>query len=98
MTSNLDLIRAEIAAHQANAWARDLGYEPLYTAAPGARVALIGQAALLGQVGQAASLDAGSGPGSGFPNPPSAFLRFRASWASSRICRPFAVGRQLPSV
>ena len=44
MTSNLDRIRAEIAAHESNAWARDLGYEPLYSAAPGARIALIGQA------------------------------------------------------
>lgn len=44
MTSSLDRIRAEIAAHESNAWARDLGYEPLYSAAPGARIALIGQA------------------------------------------------------
>ncbi|MFC4628383.1 uracil-DNA glycosylase family protein [Promicromonospora alba] len=44
MTSNLDRIRAEIAAHESNAWARDLGYEPLYSAAAGARIALIGQA------------------------------------------------------
>lgn len=44
MTSNLDRIRAEIAAHESNAWARDLGYEPLYAAAPGARIALVGQA------------------------------------------------------
>jgi len=44
VTSNLDRIRAEIAAHESNAWARDLGYEPLYSAAPGARIALIGQA------------------------------------------------------
>ncbi len=44
MTSNLDRIRAEIVAHESNAWARELGYEPLYAAAPGARIALIGQA------------------------------------------------------
>ena len=44
MTSSLDRIRAEIVAHESNAWARELGYEPLYAAAPGARVALIGQA------------------------------------------------------
>ncbi|MCP2266021.1 uracil-DNA glycosylase family protein [Promicromonospora thailandica] len=44
MQTALDLIRAEIAAHPSNAWARDLGYEPLYAAAPGARVALVGQA------------------------------------------------------
>jgi uracil-DNA glycosylase len=42
--SNLDRIRAEIVAHESNAWARELGYEPLYAAAPGARIALIGQA------------------------------------------------------
>jgi uracil-DNA glycosylase len=44
MSSKLDRIRAEIIAHPSNAWARDLGYAPLYTAAPGARIALIGQA------------------------------------------------------
>ncbi|MEV0950443.1 uracil-DNA glycosylase family protein [Promicromonospora sp. NPDC050249] len=44
MRSNLDRIRAEIVAHESNAWARELGYEPLYSAAPGARIALIGQA------------------------------------------------------
>jgi uracil-DNA glycosylase len=44
MRSNLDRIRAEIVAHPSNAWAQDLGYEPLYSAAPGARIALIGQA------------------------------------------------------
>jgi uracil-DNA glycosylase len=44
MRSNLDRIRAEIVAHESNAWARELGYEPLYAAAPGARIALIGQA------------------------------------------------------
>lgn len=44
MRSNLDRIRAEIVAHESNAWAHELGYEPLYAAAPGARVALIGQA------------------------------------------------------
>jgi uracil-DNA glycosylase len=44
LTSNLDRIRAEIVAHESNAWARELGYEPLYAAAPGARIALIGQA------------------------------------------------------
>jgi uracil-DNA glycosylase len=42
--SNLDRIRAEIVAHESNAWARELGYKPLYAAAPGARIALIGQA------------------------------------------------------
>lgn len=44
MHTNLDQIRAEIAAHESNAWARDLGYEPLYSVAPGARIALVGQA------------------------------------------------------
>ncbi|MFI6427758.1 uracil-DNA glycosylase family protein [Promicromonospora sp. NPDC050880] len=44
MQTTLDRIRAEIAAHPSNAWARDLGYEPLYTAGPGARIALVGQA------------------------------------------------------
>lgn len=44
MRTDLDRIRAEIVAHPSNAWARDLGYEPIYAAAPGARVALIGQA------------------------------------------------------
>lgn len=42
--TNLDRIRAEIVAHRSNAWARELGYEPIYSAAPAARVALIGQA------------------------------------------------------
>lgn len=42
--STLDRIRADIVAHESNAWARDLGYQPLYAAAPGARIALIGQA------------------------------------------------------
>ncbi|MPZ78862.1 MAG: uracil-DNA glycosylase family protein [Actinophytocola sp.] len=42
--TNLDRIRAEIIAHQSNAWARDLGYEPIYSVASAARVALIGQA------------------------------------------------------
>ena len=44
MCSNLDRIRAEIIADRSNAWARDLGYEPLYSAAPGARILLVGQA------------------------------------------------------
>lgn len=44
MRTGLDRIRAEIIAHPTNAWAHDLGYEPVYSAAPGARVVLIGQA------------------------------------------------------
>lgn len=42
--TRLDRIRAEIVAHDDNAWARERGYEPIYSAAPGARIALIGQA------------------------------------------------------
>jgi uracil-DNA glycosylase len=42
--TNLDRIRAEIVAHPSNAWARELGYEPIYSVASGARIALIGQA------------------------------------------------------
>lgn len=42
--NRLDRIRAEIVAHDSNAWARELGYEPIYSVAPGARIALIGQA------------------------------------------------------
>ncbi|MBF8185216.1 uracil-DNA glycosylase family protein [Nonomuraea sp. K274] len=44
MKNRLDRIRAEIVAHDSNAWARELGYEPIYSVAPGARIALIGQA------------------------------------------------------
>ena len=44
MGRNLDRIRAEIVAHPSNAWAHDLGYEPLYSVADGARIVLIGQA------------------------------------------------------
>jgi uracil-DNA glycosylase len=44
MPAELELIRAELVADPANAWARELGYEPVYAAAPGARIALIGQA------------------------------------------------------
>ncbi|WP_328608498.1 uracil-DNA glycosylase family protein [Amycolatopsis sp. NBC_00345] len=44
MPAELELIRAELVADPANAWARELGYEPVYAVAPGARIALIGQA------------------------------------------------------
>ncbi|GAA2223386.1 uracil-DNA glycosylase family protein [Promicromonospora sukumoe] len=44
MSSTLDLIRAEIVADPANAWACEAGYEPLYAAASGARIVLVGQA------------------------------------------------------
>ena len=37
-------IRAAIVADQENAWAKDRGYSPLYTAGPLARVAVVGQA------------------------------------------------------
>ncbi|MBB6569942.1 uracil-DNA glycosylase family protein [Kribbella sandramycini] len=40
----LDGLRAEIRKHPSNAWATDCGYEPIYTASPGAKVVLIGQA------------------------------------------------------
>ena len=49
MRTGLDRIRAEIIAHPANAWAHDLGYEPVYSAAPGSREAEA--LALLGVVG-----------------------------------------------
>ena len=39
-----DSIHEEIITDQENAWAADLGYQPLYVAAPGARIAVIGQA------------------------------------------------------
>lgn len=44
MASTLDLIRAEIAADPSNAWAAELGWEPLYSVASGARIVLVGQA------------------------------------------------------
>lgn len=44
MPAELEVIRAELVADPANAWARELGYEPVFAAAPGARIALIGQA------------------------------------------------------
>ena len=37
-------IHEEIIADPENIWAKDLGYLPLYAAAPGARIAVIGQA------------------------------------------------------
>lgn len=40
----LDRIRAEIAAHPSNAWARELGWDPVYVAHPDARILVIGQA------------------------------------------------------
>jgi uracil-DNA glycosylase len=40
----LEHLRAEIASDPSNAWAKELGYQPLYTAAPSSRIAVIGQA------------------------------------------------------
>lgn len=40
----IEALRAEIAAHESNAWARELGYEPLFVADPAARVLIISQA------------------------------------------------------
>ena len=37
-------IRDEIRAHPSNRWARELGYEPIYAAAPAARIVIVGQA------------------------------------------------------
>ncbi|MFI2489196.1 uracil-DNA glycosylase family protein [Promicromonospora kroppenstedtii] len=44
MGGGFDEIRAAIVADPANAWARERGYAPLYTAGPEARVAVVGQA------------------------------------------------------
>ena len=40
----LEHLRTEIASDPSNAWAEELGYQPLYTAAPRSRIAIIGQA------------------------------------------------------
>ncbi|MBE1876545.1 uracil-DNA glycosylase family protein [Myceligenerans pegani] len=42
--TSFESIRAAVVADPENAWARELGYSPLYTAGPHARVAVIGQA------------------------------------------------------
>ena len=42
--SRLDDIRTAITDDPSNAWAKELGYSPLYSAAPAARIAIIGQA------------------------------------------------------
>ncbi|MFI2366719.1 uracil-DNA glycosylase family protein [Promicromonospora sp. NPDC019610] len=44
MASTLDLIRTEIVADPSNAWAAELGWEPLYSVSEGARIVLVGQA------------------------------------------------------
>jgi uracil-DNA glycosylase len=41
---SFETIHEGIVTDPENAWARDLGYLPIYAAAPGARVAVIGQA------------------------------------------------------
>ena len=43
-TDELDLIRREIMADPSNAWATQLGWEPLFTGSARARVLVIGQA------------------------------------------------------
>ncbi|MEU4293327.1 uracil-DNA glycosylase family protein [Kribbella sp. NPDC026596] len=40
----LTAIRQEIRNHASNAWARERGYEPVYSASPGSRIVVIGQA------------------------------------------------------
>ncbi|MDT8913439.1 uracil-DNA glycosylase family protein [Amycolatopsis sp. PS_44_ISF1] len=44
MPAELEVVRAELVADPANAWARERGYEPVYAAAAGSRILLIGQA------------------------------------------------------
>ena len=44
IVSKLDDLRVEITNDPSNAWAVALGYTPIYTAASGARIAVIGQA------------------------------------------------------
>jgi uracil-DNA glycosylase len=44
VVSSLDEIRTAITDDPSNAWARKLGYAPLYSAATAARIAIIGQA------------------------------------------------------
>ena len=41
---SLASVHQEIRADESNRWAADLGYEPIYAAAPAARIAIIGQA------------------------------------------------------
>jgi uracil-DNA glycosylase len=44
VVDSLAALREEIAAHPSNAWARELGYRPLFVAHPESRVLIIGQA------------------------------------------------------
>ncbi len=44
MSDPFAAVRAELIAHPDNAGMRELGWEPVYTAGPGARVAVVGQA------------------------------------------------------
>ena len=40
----IDRLRAEVAAHESNEWAHELGWKPLFVASPEARVLIISQA------------------------------------------------------
>lgn len=40
----LEEIRRQITAHEMNKWAKELGYEPIYTAAKSAKIMIVGQA------------------------------------------------------
>ncbi|MGW1339488.1 hypothetical protein ACWCOV_00435 [Kribbella sp. NPDC002412] len=40
----LTAIRQEIRNHASSAWARERGYEPIYSASPRSRIVVIGQA------------------------------------------------------
>jgi len=44
MMDRLNEIHDEIAADPSNAWAAELGYEPLYTASVGSKIVIVGQA------------------------------------------------------
>lgn len=44
MATPLDNIRREIETHASNAWARELGYQPVYSASSAARIMIVGQA------------------------------------------------------
>lgn len=54
MSDPFDGIRAELIAHPENARMRELGYAPVYTAGPTARIAVIGQAP--GRLAQASGI------------------------------------------
>lgn len=44
MAEALNAVIDELTAHPSNAWARDLGYRPVWAGSPSARIAIIGQA------------------------------------------------------